>query len=122
MKIRNLNESTGVTSADFLSMKAGDKISLDGGDSIFTVQKVNDDNLKLTPKLKQQLQDEGLYDNSYIGFIVGSGASAPFDQDYLPIYGSSKAYVTKWFTNTVKDAVNQNLKDKNMQLIQRANN
>ena len=111
----------GVTREDLLNLKAGDIVKLDGGDTIYTVQKVNDNNIKMPEMLKKQLQDEGLYDNSYIGFMTSGNSKAPFSSEYLPIYGNSNKYVTKWFSSSVKAAVERDLKDKAMMLLQRAN-
>lgn len=97
-------------------------INLDkDGECIFVVTQINDDNFKdISPKLKQQLEDEGKY-NSWIGFITFN-TQLPYSVRMLPIYGNSQSYVTKWFTESAEEAINQCLSDRQMRLLKRANN
>jgi len=85
----------------------------------YVVTKINDNNFRdINPTLKKQLEDEGKY-NSWIGFITSE--QAPYSIQCLPIYGSATRYITKWFTNTAEQAIDQDLRDKQMGLLQRAN-
>lgn len=94
-------------------------IDKDGGCN-FVVAQINDENFgDITPKLKQQLEEEGKY-NWWIGFLV-SKVEQPYTVQLLPIYGDSKKYVTKWFTKTAEEAIEIDLKDRQMELLKRAN-
>jgi hypothetical protein len=94
-------------------------IDKDGG-CYFVVTQINDENFNdISPMLKQQLEDEGKY-NSWIGFTAFK-AQVPYSVQMLPIYGNSKKYVTKWFTDTAEEAINQDLNDRQFGLLKRAN-
>lgn len=91
----------------------------DGGYS-FVVAQINEENFSdITPKLKQQLEEEGKY-NWWIGFLT-SKVEQPYTVQLLPIYGDSKKYVTKWFAKTAEEAIEIDLKDKQTELLKRAN-
>lgn len=86
----------------------------------FVVTQINDENFTdISPNLKQQLEDEGKYD-SWIGFITFE-KNPPYSVQMLPIYGNSQAYVTKWFTDTAEETIDQWLRDRQAQLLERAN-
>jgi hypothetical protein len=110
-----------ITKLDFIKqVKDNGHIPLDN-DLYYVVAKISDDNFKdISPKFKEQLKDEGLYNKSYIGFISRS-AKPPYTVRVLPIYGSSSKYETKWFTDSVEKAINRDLNDRNMKLLKRAN-
>lgn len=94
-------------------------IDEDGRDDFVVIQ-INNENFKdISPAFKRQLEDEGKY-NSWIGFITFE-KQPPYTVQMLPIYGNSQKYVTKWFTNTADEAIDQCLSDKQMQLLKRAN-
>lgn len=85
----------------------------------FVVTQINDENFSdISPTFKQQLEDEGKY-NSWIGFITLGGP--PYSVQWLPIYGDSQRYVTKWFNSKAETAIEQNLNDNQMRLLKRAN-
>jgi hypothetical protein len=90
------------------------------GEYTFVVTQINDKNFRdIDPLFQQQLKDEGKY-NLWIGFITSE--QAPYSIQCLPIYGSATRYITKWFTNTAEQAIDQCLKDREIKLLQRANN
>lgn len=90
------------------------------GKYIFVVTRINNENFKdVTPKLQQQLEDEGKY-NSWIGFITYN-EEGPYSTNMLPIFGDPNKYVTKWFTNTPEESIDQNLRDRQIGLLKRAN-
>lgn len=89
------------------------------GACIFAVVQINDENFSdISPMLKQQLEDEGK-SNSWIGFVT-SRKQMPYSVQMLPIYGNPKKYVTKWFTDTAEEAIDQCLSDRQMVLLKRA--
>lgn len=90
---------------------------MDGGEMIFYVKKLNDENFDFedTPKFLQQIKDENLYDRVYVAGICNvdtvekHGGKIP--AVHLPIYGRSDKYVTKWLQNkTLYDAVEEELR------------
>lgn len=88
------------------------------GNFYYSVQKLNDVNFEMTDKFKNQLIYEGLYDNSYIG-IITPDPKGPFSMEWLPIFGNSNSYVTKHFKLTPDKAINADLRDKGMELLDR---
>lgn len=87
----------------------------------YVVTEVNDTNFDdMSTKLRDQLETEGLYDNSYIGFLSYS-SNPPYTVQMLPIYGNPNKYVTRWFTDSAKQAIEQDLKDRQIGLLSRAN-
>jgi hypothetical protein len=95
-------------------------IPLNGGESFYSVVKINKKNFPdMGNGLVKQLKDEGKY-NDYIGFISPQ-SKAPYSTTYLPIYGSSERYVTKWFTKTKEKAMEGDLRSREMCLLNRAN-
>lgn len=94
-------------------------IDKDGGCDFVVIQ-INDKNFNdISPAFKQQLIDEGKY-NSWIGFFTTQKQS-PYSVQWLPIYGDSKRYVTKWFTKTAIESIKQCLRNKQTCLLERAN-
>lgn len=94
-------------------------IDKDGGCQFIVIQ-INDENFNdMNPQLKQQLIDEGKY-NSWIGFMT-SKKEFPHSIQMLPIYGNSQRYVTKWFTKTALESIDQSLSDRQIRLLKRAN-
>lgn len=90
------------------------------GEYKFVVAQINNEIFNdMSSKLITQLKDEGKY-NSWIGFIEYKN-QVSYSTQMLPIYGNSKNYVTKWFTNTPEEAIDQCLRDRQMGLLKRAN-
>jgi hypothetical protein len=96
-------------------------IQLDSdGKYFYIVTEINDQNFNdISPKLKEQLENEGKY-GSYIGF-VDSKNTPLYSVQMLPIYGNSQSYVTKWFTDTAEEAIDNDLRSRQMALLKRAN-
>ena len=86
----------------------------------YVVVKANDDNIEMTEKFKNQLLDEGLYDDSFIG-VVTDRLRDLYPMDFFPIYGERDRYATKWFKRTPEEVIDSDLKDRNMKLLARAN-
>ena len=82
---------------------------------------LNDANFDLDarPKFKQQLKDEGLYNRCYASGFTETEPGKKISTDVLPIFGDSNRYVTKWFTHDMFDAVNRDLRDRQMGLKKR---
>ncbi len=87
----------------------------------FVLAKLNDNDIAMTSKFKEQLENEGLYDNSWVGFITNSRENAPYRMDWLPIFGSSDKYITKWLTHSPESAIDAMLSDRQIALLKRAN-
>lgn len=99
-------------------------IYLDTGETVYVVTQVSDKTFhNITPKLKKQLTDEGLYDNAYIGFMCStySIVDGKYSIHYLPIYGNPNEYVTKWFSSDPMRIVQNDLRARSMGLLKRAN-
>jgi hypothetical protein len=95
-------------------------IPIDNGELTFVIARINDENFRdISPRFKEQLKNENKY-NSWIGFITHE-KQLPYTVQMLPIYGRSDKYVTKWFTKTPEETIDQCLKDKGVCLLNRAN-
>lgn len=123
--MRRLREASENNTMDKQSFKQhvlnNDYIILDkDGACSFVVTQINDENFNdISPKLRQQLENEGKY-NLWIGFVT-FGTQRLYSIQMLPIYGNSQSYVTSWFTNTAEEAIYQCLNDRQMKLLKRAN-
>jgi len=84
----------------------------------YVAVRLNETNINMNDKFKEQLKNQGLYNDSYIGFLT-SDEKAPYSMEWLPIYGGSKGYITKHFTSSLEDAVMDDLKDKSLNLLNR---
>ena len=86
------------------------------GQTKYVVKPIDTDNFTDLPKqLIDQLKDEGKY-----GYYVSFCATDDIDScRYLPIYGSSDRYVTKWLYASPEDCVNHDLRDKWMAIYDR---
>lgn len=82
----------------------------------YRVVKVNDENLDMSQELKDQLVVEGLYDKTYIGAVVPE-TLPKINMDYLPVYGSKYAYVTKHFKHTMELTIKADLSDRTLGLL-----
>lgn len=92
----------------------------ENGELNFVVTQINIENFNdISPNLQEQLENENKY-NSWIGFISYEKQS-PYSVQMLPIYGNSQEYITRWFTNTAEEAIDQCLNDRSMKLLKRAN-
>ena len=69
----------------------------------------NDEYLKMNDLLKQNLKEDGLYDNSYIGMYIDENEKPPYSTYMLPIYGNKDRYVTKWFRRTKEEAIKDSI-------------
>ena len=97
------------------------KVMLDKeGDINFVVTQINDTNFNdISPKLMEQLKNENKY-NLWIGFIT-SKMQAPYSIQSLPIFGNSNRYILKHFQNSAENAINDDLNDRSIKLLKRAN-
>lgn len=95
-------------------------VEIDNGELFYKVSLANEINFPdMTPKLKIQLKDENLYNNSYIGYISCDIGVDSITR--LPLYGGKKLdkYETKWFKKTEEEVVKLDLRDKNLDIINR---
>ena len=59
--------------------------------------------------LKQNLKEDGLYNNLYIGMYIDENKKPPYSILTLPIYGSRDRYITKWFHRTKEEAIKDSI-------------
>ena len=83
---------------------------------VYQIFKVNSKNFDMPEQLVNQLKDEGLYDNSFIGVIYPKNESIPLDASRLPIYGERSRYVTKFFRHTPTLALEDDLRGRDLKL------
>lgn len=86
----------------------------------YIATKVNSINFDLNSELECQLIKEGKYDQSYIGFVTREKA-IPYSLNNLPIYGSLEGYNIEHFKPGLIMTILEDLKDKDMSLLERAN-
>lgn len=111
--------NTKLTRNDFIEKVRENPVAVDYRTD-YVVVKANSENIAMSEKFKEQLVDEGKYDNTYISFFTNEG-DAPYSMDNLPIYGRSDKYETKHFSSSVEQAVMVDLKSKGMDLLNRYN-
>ena len=86
------------------------------GQTKYVVRSVDTDNFTDLPEpFIKQLKDEGKY-GYYVSFCT---TDAIYSYKYLPIYGSSDHYVTKWLYESPEDCINHDLRDKWMAIYER---
>lgn len=69
----------------------------------------------MSEKLEQQLKQEGKY-GWYITVFSSNPETSEMD---LPIFGDSNKFVTKWLFSDYEDAVQQDLRDRSINLYNR---
>lgn len=90
------------------------------GNYSYFIVPMDDEHIEMTPELREQLEDDGLYGESYISGIVSSSeAKLPLSTKWLPIFGSSNRYQTKWICNFYDTCFERDLKDRAMKLAVR---
>lgn len=93
---------------------------LTGGNYSYFIVPVDDEHIEMTPKFKEQLENEGYYGESYIsGILSASEAELPISMNWLPIYGSSNRFETKWFSRSYDGCFAKDLQDRMMKLSKR---
>lgn len=90
----------------------------DNGKNFYFLVPVDDKHIKMTPKFKKQLKDEGLYGNTFIGGMTDT-AELPIDMMWLPIYGNPDRYVTKWLSYSFDSCFDSDLRDRGRGLSKR---
>lgn len=90
----------------------------DSGKNFYFLVPVDDKHIKMTPKFKKQLKDEGLYGNTFIGGMTDK-AELPIDMMWLPIYGDPNRYVTKWLSHSFNSCFDSDLRDRGRGLSRR---
>lgn len=100
------------------------KRALNGGvelenDLFYKVVATNGNEIELTEKLEQQLKDESRFNGTFISGIVFN-KDQKIDSMSLPIYGRNDKYVTSHFSRSKEQAVLNDLKDRQMELLKRA--
>ena len=90
----------------------------DNGESFFFIVPIDEEHIKMTPKFKKQLEDEGLYGNVYYGGMCDN-PKLPINMEWLPIYGDSNKYVTKWFRYSYDSAFDDRLRERSFGLSKR---
>ena len=107
-------------------MDQNGKCYADGGDHTFYCLKLNDENFSFDAyqDFKEQIEKEGLYDSSWVAGIIPNkeldrtGGKVPVS--WLPIFGRSDKYETKWLQNeSPSSAVSEVLADRRMGLKKR---
>lgn len=106
-----------LTRKQFIELASKEPVEIDEGIN-YVVVKVNSENISMSDKLKEQLIDENKYDNTYIGFTTFQ-TSKPYGMENLPIYGKSDKYETKYFKRSLTETITDNLKDRNLRLLNR---
>lgn len=90
------------------------------GNYNYVLTQVNTENFNdLTEELIQQLNDSGKY-NCWVS-LIEINPNAPFSMNSLPIYGSVNSFITQWLYYTPEGAMDQDLSDRGMKLLSRAN-
>jgi hypothetical protein len=105
-------------------MNQDGRCSADGGDHTFYCLKLNDDNFDFDgyDKFKEQIEKEGLYDWSWVAGIIPNKnlKDGKVPVSWLPIFGDSNRYVTKWLQNgTPSSAVAEVFRDRRMKVKDR---
>lgn len=81
---------------------------------------MDDEHIEMIPELREQLEDDGLYGESVVsGIVPSSVAQLPISMKWLPIFGSSNRYQTKWICNFYDTCFERDLKDRAMKLAVR---
>ena len=88
-------------------------------DLFYKVVLADDSNIEMSDKLKDQLISENKYGKTYIGVITWN-ADSKVSSGSLPIYGNANSFVTKFFVADKKQAILNDLKDRQMELLKRA--
>lgn len=102
-------------------MNQDGRCSADGGDHTFYCLKLNDDNFDFEgyDKFKEQIEKEGLYDWSWVAGLIPNKnlKDGKVPVSWLPIFGDSNRYVTKWLQNgTPSSAVAEVFRDRRMKI------
>lgn len=100
------------------------RCSADGGDHTFYCLKLNDDNFSFDgyDKFMEQIEKEGLYDWSWVAGLIPKKnlKEGKVPVSWLPIFGDSNRYVTKWLQNgTPSSAVAEVFRDRRMKVKDR---
>lgn len=90
----------------------------DNGKNFYFLVPVDDKHIKMTPKFKKQLKDEGLYGNTFIGGMTDT-AKLPIDMMWLPIYGDPDRYVTRWLSHSFNSCFDRDLRERGRGLSRR---
>lgn len=81
---------------------------------------MDDEHIKMPSELREQLENEGFYGESVISGIVSSSeAKLPLSTKWLPIFGSSSRFQTKWICSFYDTCFARDLKDRAMRLSAR---
>lgn len=81
---------------------------------------MDDKHIKMPTELREQLENEGFYRESVISGIVSSSeAKLPLSTKWLPIFGSSNRFQTKWICSFFDTCFARDLKDRAMRLSAR---
>lgn len=105
-------------------MNQDGRCSADGGDHTFYCLKLNDENFSFDgyDKFKEQIDKEGLYDWSWVAGLIPKKnlKDGKVPVSWLPIFGDSNRYVTKWLRNcTPSGAVEEVFRDRRMKVKDR---
>jgi hypothetical protein len=121
-KNSRLNEAlTQKQKKDVLSyIKEHSFFPLTGGNYSYFIVPVDDEHIEMTLEFKEQLENEGYYGRYYVSGIMSSSvAKLPIGMKWLPIYGNSNRFDTKWFSRSYDDCFAKDLKDRMMKLSKR---
>lgn len=106
-----------LTKKQFVELAKKGPIQID--ENIFyVVVKMNEEQVNMNETFKKQLIEEGKYDNSYVGFMTNE-TEAPYHMNNLPIFGDQNKYVTKFFVKTQDDAINHDLRQRSLGILNR---
>ena len=108
-----------LTEGIFINKASRGPVEIDNS-LFYVVIKVNSTNFNLNKALKSQLEKERKYDETYVGFITRE-RTIPYSVENLSVYGDSKQYVTKHFNQGLVGVIIDDLKDKDLNLLERAN-
>lgn len=106
-------------------MNQDGRCSADGGDHTFYCLKLNDKNFDFEgyDKFREQIEKEGLYDWAWVAGLIPNDKldqQGRVSVSWLPIFGDSNRYVTKWLQNgSPSSAVNEIFRDRRMKVKDR---
>lgn len=122
--IRAIDVIKSLTKNEFINQVLKDKyviLERDGSKKFVLVQ-VNENNFKdlETTGLLDQLKEEGKI-NWWYGFNVPSSENPPYNFEWLPVYGNSNKWETKWLCSSPEQAIESAIKYYGLELIRDAN-
>ena len=90
------------------------------GKHFYFIVPVDDEHIEMDSEFREQLEREGYYGEYCISGILSSeAAKLPINMSWLPIYGSSNRFETKWFAYSYDDCFAKDLRDRMMKLSKR---